>query len=85
MFEEDINQESNAKGGSDLTHVKNEKINFPTTDDLSKENTVLLHTTMKKRFLGGYKHKLTGKIYHHAIIQTLPSPWKYEFVLRYNR
>ncbi|CAL1271195.1 unnamed protein product [Larinioides sclopetarius] len=39
----------------------------------------------KKPFLGGYRHKVTGQIFHHAIIQTCPSPWKYNFALQFNR
>lgn len=26
----------------------------------------------RKPFMGGYKHRLTGAVYHHASTQTLP-------------
>jgi len=28
--------------------------------------------TVKKPFLGGYRHKQTGAVYHHATAQTVP-------------
>lgn len=47
-------------------------------------NDAFLSETGKKN-LGGYKHKLTGKIYHHAMVQTEPPPWKCSFYLGLTR
>lgn len=33
--------------------------------------------TTRKPFLGGYRNKLTGVIYHHAATQTIKPPWNY--------
>ncbi|GFS50639.1 IQ and ubiquitin-like domain-containing protein [Nephila pilipes] len=84
MLEEKNNQESDVKSISDFIHVKNEENKLFQSTEFNEEDKVL-NITKNKRFLGGYRHKLTGKIYHHAVIQTVPSPWKYELISRYNR
>ncbi|XP_042895557.1 IQ motif and ubiquitin-like domain-containing protein isoform X2 [Parasteatoda tepidariorum] len=52
---------------------------------LSRDNVNTASPEIKKRIIYGYKHKITGKIYHHAVAQTLPPPWKYDVVIKFHR
>uniref|UniRef100_A0A1A8MZP7 IQ motif and ubiquitin domain containing n=1 Tax=Nothobranchius pienaari TaxID=704102 RepID=A0A1A8MZP7_9TELE len=46
----------------------------PVQDDgvLTEVVVEIEHSSYKKPWLGGYKHRLTGVEYHHAAVQTLP-------------
>lgn len=39
----------------------------------------------RKQFLGGYRNKLTGVIYHHAATQTIKPPWNYRTNEQFSR
>ncbi|XP_055936588.1 IQ and ubiquitin-like domain-containing protein [Argiope bruennichi] len=86
MFKENSNHLLSAENSSDSTDltIKNTKSSSYNINEVGREDTKPLKTS-KKPFLGGYRNKLTGQIFHHAFTQTRPSPWKYEFVLRFNR
>ncbi|KAG8186580.1 hypothetical protein JTE90_020873 [Oedothorax gibbosus] len=51
------------------------------TEIVNKEAHLHPSNQTYKNYLGGYKHKLSGKIYHHAMVQTELRPWKYSFSL----
>lgn len=65
-------------------HISNseEKIKTFSPTTIDKET---LSAQSCKKYLGGYRNKLNGKIYHHAMVQTEPPPWKYNSALRFNR
>jgi hypothetical protein len=55
------------------------EVNVTLEDGTQKQIMVqVLNENRRKLYLGGYRHKKTGVEYHHAAIQTLPEPRKWD-------
>ncbi|KFM66914.1 IQ and ubiquitin-like domain-containing protein, partial [Stegodyphus mimosarum] len=93
MFQENEAQTVTSKGSVSVasTIFKEDDIPLDSASNIADknenegENIFLIARIPKKSYFGGYRDKVTGIIYHHAKIQTLPPPWKYGFMERFCR
>lgn len=54
-------------------------------DSNEVSDNIVLYEKKKKPFLGGYRNKATGVIYHHVSTQTIKPPWKYPATKSFSR